>query len=309
MTDRRPSLKELRALYREGVNITAHLRERYGEQRNTADIIELAYDLQAGAYAAAMASPRHAASKDRLAREIADCIAAHCTPHTLLEAGVGEATTLAGVLRHLDRPMRAAGFDLSWSRLAYARAWLGTCGFDATLLCSADLQRIPFADNAFDVVCTAHAVEPNGGREVVILRELYRVARRLLVLVEPDAALADDAGAARMTKHGYCSGLDGHARALGYRVLEHRPCAVQLNPANPVALTVIGKQDGAGGAEPVFVCPLSGGPLLDLAGALFSPEAMVVYPVIGGIACLREQHAVAASAYEDWADGRLRVPT
>jgi ubiquinone/menaquinone biosynthesis C-methylase UbiE len=36
---------------------------------------------------------------------------------------------------------------------------------------------LPFLHNSIDIVYTSHSIEPNGGKENLLLKELYRVAR------------------------------------------------------------------------------------------------------------------------------------
>ncbi|MGC8667667.1 MAG: methyltransferase domain-containing protein [Chthonomonadales bacterium] len=148
-----------------------------------------------------------------------------------MESGVGEATTLSGVLRGLQSEVSSFGFDLSWSRVAYAKRWLHSQGVFDTTLCTGNLLHIPFADNSIDVVHTSHSIEPNGGNEEPILQELFRVTRRFLILLEPGYELADDEAKRRMDSHGYCKNLKGIAQSLGYDVLEHRLFCFYFKPA------------------------------------------------------------------------------
>ena len=48
-----------------------------------------------------------------------------------------------------------------------------------------DLLHIPLCSNSIDVVITSHAIEPNGGKETKILKELLRVCKKHLILFEP----------------------------------------------------------------------------------------------------------------------------
>ena len=168
--------RELKTLYERGVNITEHLRRETRGQPNTSEMIETAYDLQAGSYVEAVSDAARARYQAEKTAEIARVIRTLCAPQTVMEAGVGEATALSGVMRHLGG-VRAYGFDLSWSRIAVARQWLERQGVAGTRLCTGDLLHMPFADESIDVVYTSHSIEPNRGREEPILRELWRVAR------------------------------------------------------------------------------------------------------------------------------------
>jgi ubiquinone/menaquinone biosynthesis C-methylase UbiE/uncharacterized protein YbaR (Trm112 family) len=290
---------ELRALYEQGVNISRLLREDKGLQRNSDEIIEVAYDLQTGSYTAAMEDAAMAAIKAEYTSEIAKTILSLCEPMSVLEAGVGEATTLSGVLQHLASSLHRFGFDLSWSRVAYAKRWLERHRVSNVTLCTGSLLHIPFADSSIDVVYTSHSIEPNGGNEEPILRELFRVARQFLVLLEPGYELANDEARRRMESHGYCRNLAGTAEALGYTVVTHELFPIALERLNPTAITVIRKQVDAVPPRHVLACPKFKTPLEEIGGMLFSPVALVVYPIVGGIPCLRVENGIFASKYQE----------
>ena len=295
--------RELKELFERGVNISEYLRERAGVEDNTSEIIDAAYDLQSGMYVRRAATdPELMAFKRKWGAAIARLLLDLGQPHTLLEAGVGEATTLSAVLRELP-PLRSFGFDLSWSRVAIARQWLQEQGVRDVGLCTGDLLHLPFADNSIDVVFTSHAIEPNRGREVPILRELHRVARKYVVLLEPAYELASDEIRARMDRHGYCRGLKEAALGLGCEVVEHRLFPLAMPPTNPTALTLIRKHTTEPAPANPLACPRYKTPLQAIGGALYSPEALAVYPVLGGIPCLRIENAILASKFVELTKG------
>ena len=41
---------EAKSIYQKGENVTNYLRQKFGSEVNTSEIIEIAYDLQAGSY-------------------------------------------------------------------------------------------------------------------------------------------------------------------------------------------------------------------------------------------------------------------
>ncbi len=291
--------RELRALYEKGTNISATMRQEMGVQGNTTEIIDIAYDLQTGSYIAAMEDATMAKHQKEYTAEIARTVLSLCNPKSILEAGVGEATTLSGVLSHLGDAVSTYGFDLSWSRVSFAKRWLQQQSITDATLCTGNLLHIPFAENSIDVVYTSHSIEPNGGNEEPILRELLRVTRKFLILLEPGYELANDEARQRMDSHGYCRNLPGIVLSLGYDVLQHKLFPLTSNPLNPTALTVIRKDDSQIIPSYVLACPKFKTPLQEIGGMLFSPEALVVYPIIGDIPCLRIENGIFASKYPE----------
>lgn len=295
--------QQIKSAFDEGKNITELLRQFEGSAVNTDEIIEIAYDLQSGSYIAGIADPAYRRHKERYGAAMAELITRGGHPGSLLEAGVGEATTLSYVIESLPRPIEHIhGIDVSWSRIHCAREWLRSREIAGVTLAVASLFRLPYADDSFDVVYTSHAIEPNGGRETEILKELHRVASRYLVLLEPGYELAGPEAKSRMERLGYCKGLAETAEALGFRVLEHRAFSETLVPLNPTALTIIEKSSDAPTARPRYQCPKFGGELLHRSGAYFSRESMHAYPVIDGIPCFRTRDGIVASKFSELLD-------
>jgi hypothetical protein len=282
---------QLREAYRDGQNIAALLREQSGGQ-NSAEIIETAYDLS-------QRDPKRCAFRETYAAELEKVFAEIGMPSSVLEAGVGEATTLSYVLKAIGKSMPAMGVDISWSRVNWARRWLGEQGIEGVKLALADLEHLPLSDNAIDVVYTSHSIEPNRGREREILAELYRVTGRYLVLLEPAYELAGEKARARMDEHGYCRDLPGQAEALGMRVVVHRLFPLSANPENPTALTVIEKATDHKPDNLDWHCPVAGGLLVERQGFWYSDQSMLAYPVLGGLPCLRCEKGIIASQYLD----------
>jgi hypothetical protein len=299
----RHDVRQLLDLYRRGVNITEHLRSLEGSARNSETAILYAYDLQAGSYVKALDDPGYAARKRAAAARIAQVLAP-LSFETMLDAGTGEATTLAALLPLLStQPTRVLAFDLSLSRLLFAQDHLGEHGLDHVELFTGALEAIPLADASIDLVLTVHVCELNGGREREVLAELLRVARRYLVLVEPSFELAAAEARRGMEQHGYVRGLPDHLRALGATIASIEPFGADLNPLNPAALLVVDQGERAapqGRAR--LVSPLTRTPLSRGDGYLCSRDGFA-FPVIAGIACLLPDNAVLAAYLPDFTDG------
>lgn len=291
----------LKQAFARGENISALLRAENEGRTNSEAIIEAAYDLQAGTYVARQGPEASRIYKRGYAAEIVRVIQRFCQPASILEAGVGEATTLSYVLQALGTPsIPAAGVDLCWSRLRWARQWLRDQSLPDVKLAAGTLARMPFADNAFDVVYTSHSIEPNGGREAEILAELHRITGRYLVLLEPGYELGDDAARARMEEHGYCRDLPGHATRLGMKVITHELFPIIARKENPTALTVIEKSTSQVAGDVRWACPECHDPLILTSGFHYCPTCFFAFPILVGLPCLRSDKAVIASQLLDF---------
>jgi len=292
--------REIRALYDKGGNVANWVKTREGNNGNSLTSILYSYDMQAGSYIALLKDPAAQAFQQKVGQEIA-VLLDRLAPGSLLEAGVGEGTSLAPVLNHMRRrPSQVLGFDLSLSRLLFARSHLTENGYGHVKLFTGDLDRIPVASDSVDVVLTIHAVEPNHGREEVILSELLRVARKHVVMVEPSFELASAKARERMEKFGYARGLPDVLKRLGHpaRLVERWPH--NANPLNEAALIVVDKAAAGIQNEPRFVSPISGRNLVERKDCWLCPDDGHAFPIIAGIPCLTTDNAVLASKLDQF---------
>ena len=293
-------LKELKRLYAQQVNIMGLFRELSGTTQNTTDAILVSYDLQSGSYVNAFENPEQRAKHERYTAEIAS-ILGPLGAASVLEAGVGEATTFCTALAKLPHPPETiAGFDISWSRISYARKFAERFGLQRAQFFTGDLFQIPVVDAAFDLVYTAHAIEPNHGREREVLAELYRVARRWVVLFEPSYELGAAATRQRIEEHGYCRGLPALARELGYEIVEHCLLKNVMRENNETAVLVIRKPAPEAPPPAQFLaCPSCGRALEIVRGHNFCADCSLVFPVLDGLPCLLAGNGILASKFKD----------
>lgn len=289
----------MRAAYARGENAMAWARDNSTRADNALVSTLIAYDLQAGSYVAgALANPKYANS---WCAQLAGLIRPYVEPgDRVMEVGVGEATTLTGVIKAVNcQHIAALGFDVSWSRIKVAREWAEGNSVDMRLFVG-DLFHIPLADNSIDVIYTSHSLEPNGGMEVTAISELLRVARKAVVLIEPIYELASENAQKRMADHGYVRGLKSTSENLGARVVEYGLLDICCNPLNPSGVVLLVKP----GASPIasselreggWQCPMTGVPLVDQGDIFFAEQVGIAYPVMRGIPLLRAEHGVVAS--------------
>lgn len=251
-------IADVRAYYANGRNAAKRVRELKQSAENEAFGILPAYDLQAGSY---VANARHnPTNHSRWCDQAAECLAPYALPQmTILEVGCGECTTLQGVMNRLSHSQPTAyGFDISWSRVAVGRDYLSEHRQSAHLFV-AELAHIPLADASIDVVYSCHSLEPNGGRELELLSECLRVARKAVVLIEPIAELGDDTQRARMREHGYITGLREAAEKLRCSVLDYKLLPFSTNPLIPTGLLALrpALTSRPGNPPTIYRCPVT----------------------------------------------------
>lgn len=274
-----------------GENVIANMRSEYAGDIAQAQAVEISYDLQAGSYIAAMDNPAYRATKLAWASRLA-ALLDELGADSVCEAGTGEATTLCHVAAEMRRPCHVSGFDLSLSRVLFARDYLRRHQVEADLFC-ADIEKIPLPDAAVDVVITNHSLEPNGGNEAGLLRELHRVAARYLVLIEPDFEGGSEAQRQRMLQHDYVRAIPRHLAALPGRIMRHEPWPYDYNPLNKAALTVFEKLPSSQPrARFGFVSPITKRPLVPMGEYLYCETEGLLYPAPFGLPVLRDEVAV-----------------
>lgn len=284
-------VKRLAELYKNNVNIIAYLKELEDSQQNSVEDIMISYDFQAGTYVQAYKNNKDFSEK--YTNAIAKVInGLKCTKKSIFECGVGEATTLVPLIKKLDDGYEfVGGNDISWSRIAVAKKFAKEQCVNADLVV-ANMFNLPFADNSIDIVYTSHSLEPNGGHESELLKELYRVAKEYVVLLEPAYELADDKARSRMEKHGYVTGLYRSAQDLGYNIEEYRLFDICSNPLNPTGLMVIKKYKDNKVNESVFCDPLTYTQLKKKGDMYYSSNALLAYPIMNGVPMLLKEQAV-----------------
>jgi hypothetical protein len=283
---------KIKEIYNTGENILKFLKKN-PKGPNEQEAIMISYDCQAGTYT-------------RLAKENAGYLHQYTDAikkvidelpifKSIMEVGVGEATLMTRLMAKIDpkNSLRKYGFDISWSRVRYARRNSEAFGIPINLF-MANLFEIPLPDSSVDIIYTSHSLEPNGGKEREALKELYRVARKFLILLEPNYETANKHGKRRMVRHGYVKNLVATAKDLGYEIVAHRPFEVSLNPLNPTGLTVIRKKRGAILTKLNYVCPVTKTKLKLFKNCYCSIKAGLIYPIVDEIPCLLSQHAILA---------------
>lgn len=295
-----------RKAYLDGKNVTTFLRNHMGVEKNTPEIIELAYDIQAGSYIEFAKNNRP--YLERYASEVVNILQHYSNgAESFLDVGTGEMTTLAAIINLMnDIPEEIYAFDISWSRvhkgISYAKDHMN---IDENRIFPfvADISEIPLHDNSISVITSNHALEPNGGRLESLMAELFRVAKDIVILFEPCYEINSDEGKKRMDELGYIKNVDGVIDKMGGTLFDKIAIKNISNPLNPTACYVIyppkksefNRLFGEKGINR-FSVPGTDLQLDRIDDLFFSKNTGLTYPIIKSIPVLKSSAAVLTSS-------------
>ncbi len=289
-------LGELKNRYEKGENIIQYIRNKYGNDVSRVDSIMTSYDLQAGSYTRIFDS--NPERKIRYCEELVSKIEKIDSFNSFLLVGVGEAITLGNVVSILpNRPDQVFGFDISWSRVDYAKKFMERFNIENVILTTGDLFEAPFTDNSIELVMSNHSLEPNGGREEEALKELYRISSKYVVVNEPCYDWASDEAKIRMEKHRYIKNLHKVAAKLGYHIISHERFENPIVSTNPTSCLIIKKEYSGPSNNSQLACPNTKKQLIKQDDCYYCPDSLLAYPIIKGIPCLTNENAMLASSF------------
>ncbi len=275
------------------------LKEKYRDTVSLSDIIEVAYDLQAGTYVDSVL--KNIDQAKAYWQEMADIIASNTSGvSSLLDVGTGELTTLCGMIDFLgQKPEKVFAFDISWSRLAkgldYIAGYYPSQRRSLNAFC-ADIASIPLPTSSIDLVVSSHALEPNRAQQDTLLSELLRVAKGRLMFFEPCYEINSDEGKLRMDLHGYIKDLDSSIQQAGARLVDKIPIRNVSNPLNPTVCYVIDVEKINITETLKYTLPGTDYFLTRTDGWLISDEAGLSFPILNDLPCLRAKNAVVSTA-------------
>ncbi|MCB9981676.1 MAG: class I SAM-dependent methyltransferase [Rhodospirillales bacterium] len=292
-----------KAAYAEGKNVTQFLRKQMKTEENTAEIIETAYDLQAGTYI--QYANENIDFIDKYSSEAAKIIEENVESiDSILDIGTGELTTLTSIIGHMHSPPeRIYAFDISWSRIfkgiTYAHEHAGPL-YSRFVPFVADIAEIPMPENAVNTVISSHALEPNGGKLEILMSELFRVAHDKLILFEPCYEINSPEGKKRMEDLGYIRGIDDTIETLGGTLIEKIEMKTISNPLNPTVCFIIkppkSNYDNVQITNTSFSAPGTNFPLTKIDDFYFSQHTGLSFPVIKSVPILRSNAAILTSS-------------
>lgn len=149
---------------------------------------------------------------------------------SVLEVGCG--TTVNLVLLSEKHPdVRFHGIDYVPERIQEGRKYFGD-RLDAIELAQGDVSKLAFEDEAIDLVYSIHCLEQCERIIKDALDNMLRVARKAVVMIEPDAINSTLAQKQFLKQHDYLRSIDKHLRNRDGWDFTHTRLETYFNPLN-----------------------------------------------------------------------------
>ena len=296
-------IQKIKKLYDQNQNLTEYFKTTQNKNNLSSQEIELIYDLQSGNYSKKYENNiSHKEYKNKLSDEIVNYLNnLNFKFNSILEAGIGEGTTFVNIIQKLNiLKLKSFGVDISWSRLAYANKFLKKHSIKNVKLATGLLENLPFLENSIDIVYTAHSIEPNGGKEKEILKELFRVTKNYLILLEPSYEFGNDEQKERMDKLSYAKNLSKCCEELGYKIVKHELLKNHSVENNKTEIIIIEKYTKKTKTKDFLACPETKTKLFKNKNFYYSAESFYSYPILENIICLNSENKILSTKLEDF---------
>lgn len=316
----------IKKMYDENKNIMEFFREINNSNSNSSNSILHSYDIQSGsyikkyndlinnddAYAEVLLNGVQTKLKkldyfNTWAQYINDVLKP-LDFSSFFDAGTGECTTLYSIINNniqfwKDKNIYAA--DISLSRILYGRRFINSLPdkFNINYF-TGNLLNIPLTDSAVDIVFTSHSIEPNTNKERDILQELYRIAKKYLVLIEPSYNLGNIETKNNIDKHKYIKNLYSTAKELNYNIIDYRLFNL-IDYTNNSEIIIIEKSnedvvDNNTTEQHNYACPVCKNKLIYHNNNYFCSDCFLIYPVINNIPVLNKENSILCSKYMEF---------
>lgn len=110
----------------------------------------------------------------------------------LIEIGAGELTTISSLKTFFkNKNINIHASELSWSRINLGQEFFRKRNIIFSSVSVASMLQLPYKDNSFDCVLTHYALEELSGYQEKAIRELIRISKRYVILIEASFELGN----------------------------------------------------------------------------------------------------------------------
>lgn len=160
----------------------------------------------------------------------------------LLEVGCGNLLNAKEIVARFGDKVEYHGLDISPNRIANGLKHFAEVLDPDRLYSMSITQQTAFSDNQFDIVFSMHCLEQIAYDCTAALREMYRICRYRLVMIEPVFENGDLLQKSYILLSDHTRVLLRSLHELGMKIKINKICEVQTNLVNQSSLLVVEKQ-------------------------------------------------------------------
>ena len=170
-----------------------------------------------------------------------DPIVAQYAPVRVLEVGCGNCINIVNLKKKYNGKIDLYGIDISDERLRVSKQYFGNALDEVQLRNAPITEPLDWSDGFFDVVFSMHCLEQIPYQTQSALREIYRLTKRRMVMIEPIFELGNHVQRLYLLNSDHNRILLKSIKQLGYQIWRLESLDIQSNPLNQSSIVVIDK--------------------------------------------------------------------
>ena len=204
----------------------------------------------------------------------------------ILDFGCGELTSSHYFFKNIKNIKKYFANDISLNRVLIGQKYIKKLISKKNIkklkiFCSSHGQ-LPFLDNSIDLIITNHVLEPNNKYKIKILKELLRISRLGLCLMEPHYEISSIKQKKRMRELGYIRNIEKTFKKLNYKCVIKKK-KFHLNKNNIASIFIIKKKKILKKNSSEFVDFITKKKLITKNNFFYSKENFRLYPCFNNI--------------------------
>jgi len=285
--------RDCKKVYSKKQNVQKFIEKKYNIPRSA--VINISYNIQSGSYINFFRK-LSLKNKKKIYEPFIKCINEFFPEKKeILDFGCGELTSSHYFFKNIKNIKKFFANDVSLNRILigqkYVKKIISKKSFKKfKIFCSAHDQ-LPFLDNSIDLIITNHVLEPNNKYKIKILKELLRVSRLGLCLMEPHYEISSIKQKKRMCKLGYIRNIEKTFKKLNYQCLIQRK-EFHLNKNNISSIFIVRKKKPLKKNSSQFVDLTTKKKLLIKNNFFYSKENFRLYPCFNNIPIFSDESQI-----------------
>ena len=275
---------DCKKIYSRKKNIQKFIEKKYNISRS--DVINISYNMQSGSYVNFF-TKLSLVNKKKIYDPFIEYINKFFPEKKeILDFGCGELTSSHYFFKNIKNIKKFYANDISLNRVLigqkYIKKLIPKKEFGKFKIFCSSHEHLPFSNNSIDLIITNHVLEPNNKYKTKILKELLRVSRLGLCLMEPHYEISSTNQKKRMRELGYIRNIEKTFKKLNYKCIIKKK-KFHLNKNNIASIFIVRKKNILKKKSSQFIDFKTKKKLLVKNNFFYSKESFRLYPCFNNI--------------------------